>query len=1326
MSTITGTPADDVLVGTAEDDLFLGQAGVDLAQVAAASAGAVFRLDGEGRWVVQSSQGADTLDQVEALALQDGSIELERNEFQVNSSVAVPFNSSAVARLADGGFAVAWVGVSEVGTETAIRVQRFDASGARAGPETLIAPPGEGAQLSPSISGLDDGGLLVTWVSRSPSGNFSTQVFAERFGAGGEPQGDPFLVSAGGTMQSDPQVVTLSSGGYVIVWRTNNVAPDGSTSTFTLLSQVFDAGGQRVGAETAFAVSASQPGIDAAADGGYWVTWAAFGRPEQTGIFAQHFTGSGEPAGDALRVSDIPSSSGLTPLQPDLAELSDGSLVVTWAVVAPRGVFTDVYVKHIDASGQPIGPERHLGFTAENGQTTDPAVAALPEGGYVLTWTASGGRASPNADVMAQFFANDATPMTQPVRVNSTTLGTQGQPAVTELEDGYVATWTSSVAQAGVFAQRFDMEGNPVPSGHVLQAGEGANTLHFEGAAPVDLLGGAGDDVLQGGSGDDILSGGLGFDTVVSSAAHTDLTWQLSGNRILSVSSPSQGMDRLDSVERVVAEGAPIGVAFDAQSERLASNPSVGNDFSPSVAPLPDGGYLVAFYSSRYNTQTQSNEASGIYLQRFDSSGERVGQELRVDATVQGQQRPEVTVFEDGSFAMVWMAYGQSSSDWGQYVQRFDADGNALAGPTRVASTANDYLPSIAALADGGFAVSWAGQIDNGLGGYGVYAQKFGADGAAASGVLQLTTVSDPARTDVSALPDGGFAVVWGSGYSLPGSVLMQRVDASGQLATPEPVTLSPEGNFPAVATLQDGTLVVTWYSAEVGGEQFVRAMHVDAQGKVITPAFTVSEDNLADPAIAALQDGGYVITWHSYETFQSSAFAQRFDARDQPVGELLQTNATRAQSQNNPVVAALEDGGFLMGWATLGNDNTYDIFTQRFDANNLREGHLVLTGADENNVFRVTDAQEGVELVGGAGADVLAGGQASDVLRGGPGGDAFEFAAQGNGVDTLADWGEGDRIVIAGASFGASVTQGDGSALGPNEVQIQAEPDAMTRVFVGTDAEPGADVVVQLAGIWSDLSFGLSGDEIFWQQVAAPIHLVTGTSGNDRLEGSDADDEIYGLEGRDRLEGLAGNDLLDGGPGDDVLTGGPGNDRYRVDSARDRVVEREGEGVDTVYSTVSHTLDANVEYLVLAGAQPINGFGNSLDNLLVGNDAANRLGGGAGDDLLIGAGGSDVFVFDARLAIAGLDSILDFNAGEDRIELDRKVFHDLARQDTLTTDAFHVGSVAADTSDRVIYNPDSGALLYDPDGSGQQPAQAFVTLLGAVGEVSAANVIVT
>jgi Ca2+-binding RTX toxin-like protein/methionine-rich copper-binding protein CopC len=123
------------------------------------------------------------------------------------------------------------------------------------------------------------------------------------------------------------------------------------------------------------------------------------------------------------------------------------------------------------------------------------------------------------------------------------------------------------------------------------------------------------------------------------------------------------------------------------------------------------------------------------------------------------------------------------------------------------------------------------------------------------------------------------------------------------------------------------------------------------------------------------------------------------------------------------------------------------------------------------------------------------------------------------------------------------------------------------------------------------------------------------GTNGNDMLTGTVDGDSLFGF---------AGHDTLDGGGGADSMGGGTGNDTYVVDDAGDIVAEKPGEGIDSVRSSISVTLSADVENLILTGSGDIDGSGNGLANSIAGNPVNNILDGRGGADILIGDAGND------------------------------------------------------------------------------------------------------
>ncbi|MDX2266120.1 MAG: hypothetical protein NW215_14265 [Hyphomicrobiales bacterium] len=217
----------------------------------------------------------------------------------------------------------------------------------------------------------------------------------------------------------------------------------------------------------------------------------------------------------------------------------------------------------------------------------------------------------------------------------------------------------------------------------------------------------------------------------------------------------------------------------------------------------------------------------------------------------------------------------------------------------------------------------------------------------------------------------------------------------------------------------------------------------------------------------------------------------------------------------------------------------------------------------------------------------------------------------------------------------------------------------------------------------------------------------------------------IVGNAASNTLTGGGGNDTLTGGLGADTLQGGAGDDTLIVDNVGDVVVELANQGTDRVLSAVSYTLSANVENLTLSGSASVNGTGNALNNILIGNTGANTLNGGLGNDSLSGSSGADIFVFSTGLGPNNVDVIVDYNVLDDTIHLENAVFTTLTSTGALAPSAFHVGMAAADAADRVIYNSATGDLFYDADGVGGQAQVRFADLASGLGLTSSDFIVI-
>ncbi|HCK83287.1 MAG TPA: hypothetical protein DHW63_01815, partial [Hyphomonadaceae bacterium] len=372
-----------------------------------------------------------------------------------------------------------------------------------------------------------------------------------------------------------------------------------------------------------------------------------------------------------------------------------------------------------------------------------------------------------------------------------------------------------------------------------------------------------------------------------------------------------------------------------------------------------------------------------------------------------------------------------------------------------------------------------------------------------------------------------------------------------------------------------------------------------------------------------------------------------------------------------------------LIGWITT--NNTAALQSALFDGDDIMTGGAapeVIHGYGGNDTIDGGDGNDRLvgfagndTLNGGAGADEIEGGVGNDTLNGGDGDDRFtNFQGVATGVDSIDGGAGSDRIELslttgnvsasnAGMNTDAGVTFSDGTFVrnveivefftgaGNDTLTISSTGATFARFYAGA----GTDTLVAdyslvtfevrlnpsrpgFVGLFAGGSLDLvdryvvtSGSAADWLIGWSLDDTLSGGGGNDELEGADGNDTLRGGDGNDLLIGGSinlgggGDDILDGGAGNDNMLGGLGNDTYIVDATGDITNEINGDGTDIVLSSVTRTLAADIENLTLTGIAAINGTGNALNNIVIGNSAANQLGGFEGDDQVFGGAGADI-----------------------------------------------------------------------------------------------------
>ncbi|CAI8806329.1 beta strand repeat-containing protein [Pseudomonas sp. IT-P4] len=678
-----------------------------------------------------------------------------------------------------------------------------------------------------------------------------------------------------------------------------------------------------------------------------------------------------------------------------------------------------------------------------------------------------------------------------------------------------------------------------------------------------DLLGTSEADSITGLAGDDILDGGGGQDTAIYSGNAGDYRFGWSNGQLtvtdLNVVGGDEGTDYLRNIESLQFADRILSVK--AGGESRVSTLAQSTQDSISITGLADGGWLVSLESI---DQTYGND---IVIQRYSAAGERLGDEITVASSQRAQGYSDVAGLADGGWVVTWFYTGGSGDI---YARRFSAAGDPMGDEWRVNThTAESQdSPAVTALNDGGWVVVWMSR-DVAGNNFTIEAQRYDAAGIAVGGETQVNTTTGDNQiaqysTDVTALKDGGWLVTWHATH--PGEsrfdIYAQRYDATGNRVGSETQVNTNTLNdqyIPAVTALNDGGWLVSWSSFSVAANgSDIYFQRYDANGQAVggetlvinSPHYATQSQSFSD--VTALADGGWVVTWEAGGEQDGSVmaiYAQRYNAAGQAVGGETLVNTTTDGYQVAAKVTSLEDGGWAVTWMSIGQSSHVNdgVYVQRFSADG-------------------TAAR--LEVTGGSGDDTL-NGQGNMLLAGGTGNDTY--------------------------------------AVLDNLLQLREELGA------GTDTVKSA---------------------VSWVLGANLENLtLTGTS---TINGTG-----NGLA--NTLTGNAAANTLNGGAGVDVMSGGLGNDIYYVDHASDVVNETSATGgVDTVVSSVSRTLGNYQENLTLTGSAALTGTGNSLANTLTGNAAANHLYGGAGNDFLNGAAGIDRMTGDEGSDIYYVDNAAD------------------------------------------------------------------------------------
>jgi hypothetical protein len=371
-----------------------------------------------------------------------------------------------------------------------------------------------------------------------------------------------------------------------------------------------------------------------------------------------------------------------------------------------------------------------------------------------------------------------------------------------------------------------------------------------------------------------------------------------------------------------------FAMRYDSSGNELTPPPAeqgngIGNEFEvntnepnqksyPDVAMDSDGNFIITWHS------WQDGSGSGIYAQRYESNGNKLGGEFQVNTyTTENQTNPSIDMDLTGNFIITWDSYLQDGDGLSVYAQMFDSNGNKVGGEFQVNTytTGHQERPSVAMDSNGNFVITWhdypryipsVETIGQDGDSYGIFAQLYDSSGTPVGGEFQVNTYTTGAQfiPDVAMDSNGNFVIIWaGEGSSDPDGVYAQRYDNTG----------TPIGNQFIVNTNTTGNQTTDWG----------RHVAMDA-------------------------NGNFVITWaqaYGLDGDGAGVYAQMFDSNGNKVGGEFQVNTHTTNHQSGSSVAMNANGNFVITWnSNLQDGSASGVYAQRYYAHPAPEPSITVT----------------------------------------------------------------------------------------------------------------------------------------------------------------------------------------------------------------------------------------------------------------------------------------------------------------------------------------------------------------------------------------------
>ncbi|WP_373991480.1 beta strand repeat-containing protein [Duganella sp. BuS-21] len=739
----------------------------------------------------------------------------------------------------------------------------------------------------------------------------------------------------------------------------------------------------------------------------------------------------------------------------------------------------------------------------------------------------------------------------------------------------------------------------------------------------------------------------------------------------------------------------------------LVNTAVTGDQRAPVVAGLANGGFVVMWDSTPEAGVYTNPGLVEIKLQRFDADGNKLGGEVDVNTSTVSQQRfPSVISTFDGGFMTVWQSRHEGGgANLGIYGQKFDYLGNKVGGEVQINTTVagNQLFPLVRqtlgvadenGLSHGGLVAVWQGQLSNGS--FGLAQQQFDGFGNKIGGeqIAYIAPAGALMNFMHQTMVDGGYVLSWVMTLADGNGAVMARSFNNDGTARNEAFTVAAGDHYLGndLILTGNGDVMIVWDVQYDDGASAIVGRNFNLNsGEPSGDLYLISDHanggSLVFPTLSQSGNGDVVVSWNTQGNAingdSAGVYQQVINFNGEPQNGIFDSGtAPAATSFTVQAVpggnAALTDslGHYLLG-AALDSGVTVSVQHLALSGNAAFGTTVTIYSGDDVLLVVRPDDQglwsadlksltDGVYQLQAVVTDAFGHASAASAafaltvqnsVIDGTGGDDNAAYWNANGANSSAqtlNGGDGNDTLNGGAGGGQDTLNGGAG----NDVYIIVNGNEVIEETAGQ----GIDTIVSDYGVYmadnvenltvtGKAAGGLVGNDL--------NNVLRGGSGGEYMNGLVGDDTLYGNAGNDNFDGSAGNDVEYGGDGDDyfiggtwdsgndLMDGGAGRDFFNLSTGQDTILGGAG-GEDRLYVGIAGaTQGVNIN---LATGQIIdNGFGESgsisgieeiegsyRTDVFVGGSADEIFMSNGGNDTIDGGAGADAVIYGGRANFTG------------------------------------------------------------------------------------------